>query len=161
MLETFGVTRLTRKVDERYDHVPRASSTCPRNLVSRGLAACLCRRILVMRVRPFTAIVCLFFYRPFRGRAVREHLDACREYSRHTCCLYHWMAAGNSLVTYPSAALQAAALSDKGDAHLEAARLVPISVLICSAMSVRLILSPDAAIMPVNQSRMHLNLSER
>ncbi|CAK0785291.1 hypothetical protein CVIRNUC_008497 [Coccomyxa viridis] len=30
------------------------------------------------------------------------------------------MAAGNSLVTYPSAALQAAALSDKGDAHLEA-----------------------------------------
>ena len=71
------------------------------------------------------------------------------------------MAAGNSLVNYPSAALQAAALSDKGDAHLEAARPIPISVLTCSAILVRLILGPDAAIIPVNQSRMHLNFRER
>ena len=71
------------------------------------------------------------------------------------------MAAGNIVVGHPPAVQQAAALSDKGDAHLEAARLIPISVLICSAMSVRLILSPDAALMPVKQSRMHLNLRER
>ena len=65
LLETFGVTWLTRKVDDRYDHEPRASSTCPRILVSRGPASCLCRPIIVIPVRPFTAIHVTFPKSPY------------------------------------------------------------------------------------------------
>ena len=62
LLETFGVTWLTRKVDDRYDHEPRASSTCPRNLVSKRPSIL---SLLSVPVRPFTAISCNFPKSPY------------------------------------------------------------------------------------------------
>ena len=55
----------------------------------RGPAILSLSSILAMPVRPFTAIPCIFPKSSYEVVHFEKHLDACREYSRHTCCLYH------------------------------------------------------------------------